>query len=92
MRVWRERLAAWTPMLLLAPSLGASLIYVFGFTLWTCWISVSSSSLLPQYDFVGFNAYLDLWNHQRWKIAYGNLLTYSVGYVLLSMEIGRAHV
>ena len=59
MRPWRERLAAWTPMLLLAPSLGASLIYVFGFTLWTCWISVSSSTLLPQYDFVGFKAYLD---------------------------------
>ena len=46
-RPWRERLTAWAPILLLAPSLGASLIYVFGFTLWTCWISVSSSTLLP---------------------------------------------
>jgi glucose/mannose transport system permease protein len=87
---WRERVAAWGPILLLAPSLLASFIYVFGFTLWTFWISVSSSTLLPQYDFVGFNAYADLWSHQRWKIAYGNLLTYSVAYVLVAMALGLA--
>jgi glucose/mannose transport system permease protein len=87
---WRERLASWTPFLLLAPSLGASLIYVFGFTLWTFWISLSSSTLLPSYDFAGFKAYADLWASQRWKIAYGNLLVYSAVYVLAAMAIGLA--
>jgi glucose/mannose transport system permease protein len=87
---WRERLAAWTPILILAPSLCASLIYVFGFTLWTFWISVSSSTLMPQYDFVGLKAYVDLWSHQRWKIAYANLLTYSAVYVLAAMALGLA--
>jgi len=87
---FRERLGAWTPILLLAPSLLASLVYVFGFTLWTFWISVSSSTLLPQYDFVGFKAYVDLWSHQRWQIAYGNLLTYSAVYVLVAMGLGLA--
>src|SRR5579864_5839319 len=87
---WRERLAAWTPILLLAPSLAASLIYVFGFTLWTLWISLSSSTLLPKYDFAGFKAYADLWSSPRWQIAYGNLLTYSAAYVLVAMALGLA--
>jgi glucose/mannose transport system permease protein len=86
----RERFAAWAPILVLAPSICASLIYVFGFTIWTFWISVSSSTLLPHYDFVGFKAYVDLWSHQRWKIAYGNLLSYSAAYVLTAMALGLA--
>jgi glucose/mannose transport system permease protein len=87
---WRQQLAAWTPVLLVAPSLGASLIYVFGFTLWTLWISLSSSTLLPQYDFAGLKAYVELWSSQRWQIAYGNLLTFSVLYVAAAMAVGLA--
>jgi glucose/mannose transport system permease protein len=87
---WRERLAASAPILLLAPSLCASLLYVFGFTIWTFWISISSSTLLPRYDIAGFKAYVDLWSHQRWKIAYGNLLSYSAVYVISTMAIGLA--
>jgi glucose/mannose transport system permease protein len=87
---WRQRLASWTPVLLIAPSLGASFIYVFGFTLWTLWISLSSSTLLPQYDFAGLKAYFELWSSQRWQIAYGNLLTFSVIYVAAAMTVGLA--
>jgi glucose/mannose transport system permease protein len=68
-----ERLAAWTPRLAIAPGVIASLIYVFGFTLWTLYISVSNSAMLPSYKFVGLKPYFDLWANQRWKIAYGNL-------------------
>ena len=39
---------------MLAPSLVASFIYVFVFTGWTLYISLSNSSLLPSYGFVGF--------------------------------------
>ena len=78
---------SWTPVLLIAPSLGASLIYVFGFTLWTLWISLSSSTLLPQYDLAGFKAYFELWSSQRWQIAYGNLLIFSAVYVAAAMAV-----
>ena len=85
---WRERLADWTPILVIAPSLAASFIYVFVFTGWTFYISLSNSSLLPSYGFVGLKPYFDLWSNTRWQIAYSNLLFFSVFYVSLSMLLG----
>lgn len=85
---WRERLADWTPILVIAPSLAASFIYVFVFTGWTFYISLSNSSLLPSYGFVGLKPYFDLWSNTRWQIAYSNLLFFSLFYVSLSMALG----
>jgi glucose/mannose transport system permease protein len=87
-RRWRDRLAEWTPVLVIAPSLLASFVYVFVFSGWTFYISLSNSSLLPSYGFVGLKAYFDLWSNSRWQIAYGNLLFFSVFYVSLSMVLG----
>jgi glucose/mannose transport system permease protein len=87
-RHWREAVAEWTPILVIAPSLLASFIYVFVFTGWTLYISLSNSSLLPSYHFVGLKPYFELWANQRWKIAYGNLLYFSAFYVTLSMAVG----
>ena len=78
-----EKLGAWTPRLAIAPGALASLIYVFGFTLWTLYISVSNSTMLPTYKFVGLKPYFDLWSNARWKIAYGNLFYFSAFYVVL---------
>ena len=82
------RLGRALPFLVLAPSLIASFVYVFGFTGWTFYISLSNSSLLPTYDFVGFEHYETLWANRRWNIAYTNLVLFSVFYVVLSMAIG----
>ena len=85
---WRGWLSEWTPILIIAPSLLASFVYVFVFTGWTFYISLSNSSLLPTYQFVGLKPYFDLWSNQRWQIAYSNLLFFSVFYVLLSLAVG----
>src|ERR1700678_2100334 len=85
-----EKLGAWTPKLAIAPGVIASLVYVFGFTLWTLYISMSNSTMLPTYKFVGLKPYFDLWCNQRWKIAYGNLFYFSAFYVLLSLAVGLA--
>jgi glucose/mannose transport system permease protein len=84
----RERLQHATPFIVLAPSLLASFIYVFVFTLWTFYISLSDSSLLPTYHFIGFEHYISIWANKRWTIAYSNLLLYSVLYVSLAILIG----
>ena len=86
----RERLSAWTPRLVIAPGVIASLVYVFGFTLWTLYISVSNSTMLPSYKFVGLKPYFDLWSNARWKIAYGNLFFFSAFYVVLCLGVGLA--
>ena len=85
---WRERLSLWLPQLVLAPSLAATFVYVFVFTGWTIYISVSNSSLLPTYDYVGFEHYASLWQSRRWNIAYTNLFIFSVLYVAGAMAIG----
>ena len=87
---WRARLGAAMPALVLTPSLVASFVYVFVFTGWTLYISLSNSTLLPSYGFVGLKPYFDLWSNQRWRIAYGNLFFFSGFYVVLSLAIGLA--
>jgi glucose/mannose transport system permease protein len=86
----RDSLAAWTPWLVIAPSALASFVYVVVFTLWTLYVSMSNSSLLPTYQFVGLKPYFELWSNQRWQIAYSNLFLFSVFYVILSLAIGLA--
>ena len=87
---FRETLGAWAPRLAIAPGAIASLVYVFGFTLWTLYISVSNSRMLPTYKLVGLKPYFDLWSNARWKIAYGNLFYFSAFYVVLSLAVGLA--
>jgi glucose/mannose transport system permease protein len=84
----RQRLWTWAPILVLAPSFLASFVYVVVFTLWTFYISLSDSTLLPTYGFVGFENYAALWENRRWNIAYTNLFIFSGFYVLGSMAIG----
>src|ERR1700729_4278254 len=85
---FRETLGAWTPRMAIAPGAIASLVYVFGFTLWTLYISVSNSTMLPTYKLVGLKPYFDLWSNARWKIPYGNLFYFSAFYVALSLSVG----
>jgi glucose/mannose transport system permease protein len=86
----RQMLAAWTPRLVIAPGALASLVYVFGFTLWTLYISLSNSTMLPTYRFVGLKPYFDLWSNERWHIAYANLFYFSAFYVVLALAAGLA--
>ena len=83
-----ERLGAYLPQLLLAPSIFASFVYVFLFTAWTLYISLSNSTLLPTYTFVGFAQYANMWKSARWNIAFGNLFLFSILYVLGALLIG----
>lgn len=84
----RQRLWNWVPILVLAPSFAASFVYVIVFTLWTFYISLSDSTLLPTYGFVGFDNYAALWSNRRWNIAYTNLFLFSGLYVVGAMAIG----
>lgn len=86
----RDMLTAWVPRLVILPSALASFVYVFVFTLWTLYVSMSNSTLLPTYQFVGLKPYFELWSNQRWSIAYRNLFYFSAFYVVLAMVIGLA--
>jgi glucose/mannose transport system permease protein len=81
-------LTAIMPQLVLAPSLLASFIYVFVFSGWTIWISLSNSTILPDYSIAGFHQYVELWSNERWRIAYTNLFLFSSLYVVGTTAIG----
>ncbi|MBB5752877.1 carbohydrate ABC transporter permease [Prosthecomicrobium pneumaticum] len=85
---FRQRAGRWWPVVVLAPSLLASFVYVVVFTLWTLYISLSNSGLLPSYGFVGLENYASLWANRRWNIAYNNLFFFSAFYILGSMAVG----
>lgn len=87
---WKERLSRALPVIVIAPSLFASFVYVFVFAVWTIYISMSNSSLLPTYGFVGLENYLSLWQNKRWNQSYNNLLFFSSFYILGSMAVGLA--
>jgi glucose/mannose transport system permease protein len=89
-RPGRDVLGDWTARLVIAPSVLAALVYAFGFTLWTLYISLSNSTMLPTYGFLGLRPYFDLWSNERWHIAYANLFYFSAFYVVLSLAVGLA--
>jgi glucose/mannose transport system permease protein len=82
------RLGRLTPQMVLAPSVAASIVYVMGFSLWTLWLSLSDSTLLPDYRFAGFHHFVSLWQNHRWEIAYRNLFVFGTLYVVGSLALG----
>jgi len=87
-RPFSERLGSFLPQFLLVPSFIASFFYVFIFTAWTLYISLSNSTLLPAYKYAGFVQYVNLWKNARWNIAFSNLFLFSSLYVLGALLIG----
>jgi len=83
-----EWVARHTPKIVLAPSIAASFVYVFLFCVWTVWISLSNSTLLPDFTFEGIKHYIALWQNRRWTIAYTNLFLFGGFYVVGSLLIG----
>ena len=85
---WTTRLAQWLPRIVLAPSFLAVLIGVYVFIGWTLWISMSSSSMLPRYDFVGLDQYIRLWNTPRWHTAVVNLFVFTGLFLTVTIALG----
>ena len=76
------------PKIVLSPSLAAVLVFVYGFILWTIFLSFSKSKMLPVYKFAGLDAYEKLWSQPNWYIALENLAIYGVLYIGLCVVIG----
>lgn len=86
--VRQRRIARLTPQLVLVPSTVAAVIYVVLFSLWTLWISLSQSTLLPDMSFAGVDAYVKLWHSKRWMVAFTNLFIFGTLYVVGALIMG----
>ena len=74
--------------LVVAPSFAAALIFFYGFILWTVVISLTGSRMLPSYEIVGFDNYVNIWRLSRWETAVENLFVFGVLFMGLSMALG----
>jgi len=71
-----------TPQLVLIPTIAVTIAYVILFSVWTLWMSVSNSTLLPDTTYAGFGEYVRLWTSRRWTVAYQNLFLFGSLYVI----------
>ncbi|WP_353533828.1 sugar ABC transporter permease [Cognatishimia sp. WU-CL00825] len=63
-------------------------IYIFVFVCWNIYLSTTNSTLLPTYDFAGFDAYTRLWRNPRWTTGVSNLVLFGVLYIVGSTVTG----
>jgi glucose/mannose transport system permease protein len=84
----RARRDLWMSWLVLSPTVAIAAIFLYGFALWTGWISLTASTLLPNYDIAGLVQYQRLWSNPRWLTAYRNLFVFGALYVGLCVAIG----
>ena len=87
-RTARERLGEFLPRIVLAPSFAAVLIFVYGFIVFTGYLSFTDSKILPSFDFVGWKNYVRLWSLPNWWIALENLAIFASLYIVICTAIG----
>ena len=80
----------WTPRLVIAPSAVASFVYVFVFTLWTFYISLSEQLAAADLRLRRPQALFRSVVEPALAIAYSNLFFFSAFYVVLAMVVGLA--
>ena len=85
---FQTRLQNWMPKIVLAPSLALILVFVYGFILFSLYLSFTGSKILPNYDWVGFQNYERLFRLNHWKIALTNLGVFSFLYILICTVTG----
>jgi glucose/mannose transport system permease protein len=78
----------WLPKLVIAPSFLLGFGFIYGLIAWNGYLSVSASRLLPNYDFVGLEQYVRLFDSERWMVALTNLGIFGVLYIGGAMAIG----
>jgi glucose/mannose transport system permease protein len=78
----------WLPKLVVAPSFLVGLAFVYGLMAWNGYLSVSASRLLPNYEFVGLEQYLRLWESERFRVALTNMAIFGSLFIGGAMAIG----
>jgi glucose/mannose transport system permease protein len=87
-RKFTDRIARALPQIVVAPSFTAILFFVYGFILWTGYISFTKSKMLPNYTLLGTRPYERLFQMDRWSVAIENLFVFGILFILVSIVVG----
>jgi glucose/mannose transport system permease protein len=77
-----------TAKLVLAPTILAMLTCFYGSAMWTVYISMTRSFLLPTYGYAGFVQYDRLFRTLRWQVAYGNMFIFGILDIIGTLGLG----
>jgi glucose/mannose transport system permease protein len=82
------RLQQLLPKLVLSPSVLITLVFVYGFILWTTYLSFTKSRGYAVHELVGLLQYERVWAQPRWSVALHNLAVFGVLYVVICLFLG----
>jgi glucose/mannose transport system permease protein len=80
----------WLPRLVLAPTVLASLVFVYGFIAVTGYLSLTESRMMPNFEYAGFVQYRELFELDRWWVAAANLAIFGALFVAVCLAVGLA--
>jgi glucose/mannose transport system permease protein len=85
-RLHRDQIWA---LVMIAPSVLAIAIFVYGFIAWTGWVSlVRWNDLAPDFTFVGLTNYVRLFANERFQIDLRNTAVFTVAFIAACLVIG----
>lgn len=85
-RITRDRVLS---ISLIAPSILAVAVLVYGLIAWTGFVSTTKwNSLTPDYTSVGLDNFADIFNYPRFQLDLRNTVVFTVFFVLASLAIG----
>ncbi len=84
----KNKLQQWLPRLVMAPSFFFVLLFVYGFILYTGYLSMTDSRMLPSYGWVGLDNYYKLFSLRHWDTAMKNLAIFGILYITISSVLG----
>jgi glucose/mannose transport system permease protein len=80
--------AGWLPKLLITPSALLVLVCVYGYIMFTVYLSFTASTILPSLEWSGSAAYSRLFGLENWGISLNNLWVFASLYILFAMALG----
>ena len=76
------------PKLLLTPSALLVLVCVYGYIMFTVYLSFTSSTLMPNYELIGGQNYERLAGLENWSLSLSNLWVFASLYILIALGLG----
>src|SRR6185295_8776111 len=76
------------PKLLISPSVLLVLVCVYGYIMFTLYLSFTSSTMMPTYDWVGGTNYHRLFGLENWNVSVRNLLVFALLYIGAAIGLG----
>jgi glucose/mannose transport system permease protein len=76
------------PKLLLSPSVLLVLVCVYGYIMFTIYLSFTSSTLMPSYEWAGTASYQRLFTLENWHVSLSNLWVFASLYIGVAVVLG----